>query len=123
MTVKLNGTIYTVGVASVARRLRRKEKYRVTTEDGKTHREVQATYLDFSLSLGNFGEAEYDRLMAFLRSTTDDITAELPSSSTGVESYTGVFDAVKDEIIAEDGDGVLWDNLTLSFTGTVPVEV
>ena len=123
MTVKLNGNIYTVGVASVARSLRRKEKYRVTTEDGKTHREIQATYLDFSLSLGNFGEAEYDRLMAFLRSTTDDITAELPSSSTGVESYTGVFDAVKDEIIAEDGDGVLWDNLTLSFTGTVPVEV
>ena len=123
MTVKLNGNIYTVGVASVTRRLRRKEKYRVTTEDGKIHREVQATYLDFSLSLGNFGAAEYDRLMALLRGSTDDIVVELPCGATGVESYTGVFDAVKDEIIAEDGDGVLWDNLTLSFTGTVPVEV
>ena len=123
MTVKLNGTLYTVGVASVTRSLRRKEKYRVTTEDGKTHREVQATYLDFALSLGNFGAAEYDRLMAFLRSTTDDITVELPSGSTAVESYVGVFDTVKDEIISEDGDGVLGDNLTLSFTGTEPVEV
>ena len=123
MTVKLNGNLYAVGVASVTRSLRRKEKYRVTTEDGKTHREVQATYLDFALSLGNFGAAEYDRLMALLRSTTDDITVELPSSSTAVESYVGVFDTVKDEIISEDGDGVLWDNLTLSFTGTEPVEV
>ena len=61
--------------------------------------------------------------MALLRGSTDDIVVELPCGATGVESYTGVFDAVKDEIIAEDGDGVLWDNLTLSFTGTVPVEV
>lgn len=123
MTVKLNGNIYTVGVASVTRSLRRKEKYRVTTEDGKTHREVQATYLDFALSLGNFGAAEYDRLMALLRSTTDDITVELPSSSTGVESYVGVFDTITDEVISEDDNGVLWDNLSLSFTGTEPVEV
>ena len=123
MTVKLNGNIYTVGVASVSRSLRRKEKYRVTTEDGKTHREVQATYLDFALSLGNFGAAEYDRLMALLRSTTDDITVELPSSSTGVESYVGVFDTITDEVISEDDNGVLWDNLSLSFTGTEPVEV
>lgn len=123
MTVKLNGNIYTVGVASVTRSLRRKEKYRVTTEDGKTHREVQATYLDFSLSLGNFGAAEYDRLMALLRSTTDDITVELPSSSTGVESYVGVFDTITDEVISEDDNGALWDNLSLSFTGTEPVEV
>ena len=123
MTVKLNGTLYTVGVASVTRSLRRKEKYRVTTEDGKTHREVQATYLDFALSLGNFGAAEYDRLMALLRSTTDDITVELPSSSTGVESYVGVFDTITDEVISEDDNGFLWDNLSLSFTGTEPVEV
>lgn len=61
--------------------------------------------------------------MAFLRSTTDDITVELPSGATEQESYTGVFDSIKDEIIAEDGDGILWDNLTLSFTGTEPVEV
>jgi hypothetical protein len=122
MTVKLNGTVYNVGVASVSRSLRREEKYRVTTEDGKTHREVRATYLDFSLELGSFGKTEYDRLLSFLHSTTDDITVELPRSATETESYTGVFDDITDEVISEDADGVLWDNLALSFTGTVPVE-
>ena len=70
MNIKLNGTVYAVGVASVSRTLRRTEKYRVTTEDGRTHREVQATYMDFALNLGSFGAAEYDRLMSLLRSTT-----------------------------------------------------
>ena len=123
MTIKLNGTVYAVGVASVSRTLRRTVNYRVTTEDGRTHREVQATYMDFALTLGNFGSAEYDRLMALLRSTTDDIAVELPSSHTGTETYIGAFDSVSDEIITEDEDGVLWDNLTLSFTGTEPLEV
>lgn len=123
MNVKLNGTVYAVGVASVSRTLRRTEKYRVTTEDGRTHREVQATYMDFALTLGNFGAAEYDRLMAVLRSATDDVTVELPSGRTGTETYIGTFDSVSDEIITEDEDGVTWDNLTLSFTGTEPLEV
>ena len=123
MNIKLNGTVYAVGVASVTRTLRRTEKYRVTTEDGRTHREVQATYMDFALNLGSFGSAEYDRLMSLLRSTTDDIAVELPSSHTGTETYAGAFDSVSDEIITEDEDGVLWDNLTLSFTGTEPLGV
>ena len=123
MNIKLNGTVYAVGVASVSRTLLRTEKYRVTTEDGRTHREVQATYMDFALNLGSFGSAEYDRLMSLLRSTTDDIAVELPSSHTGTETYIGVFDSVSDEIITEDEDGVLWDNLTLSFTSTEPLEV
>lgn len=123
MNIKLNGTVYAVGVAAVTRTLRRTEKYRVTTEDGRTHREVQATYMDFALTLGNFGSTEYDRLMSLLRSTTDDISVELPSSSNGTETYIGAFDSVSDEIITEDEDGVVWDNLTLSFTGTEPLEV
>ncbi len=123
MTVKLDGVDYIVGVATVERSIRRKEKYRVTTEDGKTHREVQATYLDFTLSLGNFGPAEYDRLMSFLRGTTDNISVELPSGSTESEIYIGVFDSITDEVISENDSGSLWDNLSLSFTGTEPVEV
>jgi len=123
MSLKLNGTEYAVGTASVARSIRRKEKYRVTTEDGVVHREVQATYLDFTLSIGNFGQAAYDSLMALLRSTTDDITVELPSSSTAVETYTGVFDSIADVVINDDGDEVIWDNLALTFTGTMPLGV
>jgi len=121
--MKINGVEFDVGVASVSRSLRRKEKYRVTTEDGIVHREVQATYLDFTLSIGNFGQAAYDDLMALLRSTTDDITVELPKDSTRVETYTGVFDSITDEVSADDGHEVTWDNLSLSFIGTVPLGV
>jgi hypothetical protein len=123
MSIKINGVEYAVGIASVARSIRRKEKYRVTTEDGVVHREVQATYLDFTLSIGNFGQAAYDSLMALLRSTTEDITVELPKSSTAVETYTGVFDSIIDEVMSDDGQEVTWDNLSLSFTGTVPLGV
>lgn len=122
MDLKINGVSYAVGTASLARSLRRTEKYRVTTEDGKVHREVKATYLDFTLALGNFGQAAYDSLMALLRSAADDLTVELPSSSTEVETYTGVFDSVGDEIVNDDGNEVIWDNLSLAFTGTVPLE-
>ena len=123
MGLKLNGTEYAVGMASIARSFRRSEKYRVTTEDGVIRREVRATYLDFTLSIGNFGQAAYDSLMALLRSSTDDITVELPSSSTGVEIYTGAFDSIADEVTNDDGEEVTWDNLALTFTGTVPLEV
>lgn len=123
MALKINGTEYAVGTASVARSIRRNEKYRVTTEDGVVHREVQASYMDFTLSIGNFGQAAYDSLMALLRSAADDITVELPSSSTAVETYTGVFDSIADEVVNDDGNEVIWDNLALTFTGTVPLEV
>lgn len=123
MGLKINGTEYAVGTASVARSIRREEKYRVTTEDGVVHREVRATYMDFTLSVGNFGSAAYNSLMAALQTTTDDITVELPGVSGAVETYTGVFDGIADEVINDDGSEVLWDNLALTFTGTVPVEV
>lgn len=123
MIVKLNGESYAVGVASVERSIRRLEKYNVTTEDGRVHREVRATYMDFKLSLGNFGIAEYDRLMSFLRSATGDIAVELPSSAASSEIYVGAFDSVSDQIVAVDDTCVLWDNLTLTFVGTEPIEV
>ncbi|MEG2096544.1 MAG: hypothetical protein RRY65_00100 [Pseudoflavonifractor sp.] len=123
MGLKINGIEYAVGVASIARSFRKTEKYRVTTEDGVVHREVQATYADFALSIGNFGAAAYDRLMAALRASAGDITVELPGASSGVEVYTGAFDTVSDEVITEDGGVTVWDNLTLSFTGTIPLGV
>jgi len=61
--------------------------------------------------------------MSFLRSTTDNISVELPSGFTETEIYVGVFDSIADEVISENDSGVLWDNLSLSFTGTEPVEV
>lgn len=120
MDIKIDGTIYAVGIAAVSRRIRRTEKYRVTTEDGVVHREVKATYIDFTLSLGNVGQAAYDALIAALRASTEDMTVELPSASTGVEIYTGVFDGIGDSIANDDGTTVIWDSLSLAFTGTVP---
>lgn len=123
MSIKINGVEYVVGVASVARSIRRNEKYRVTTEDGVVHREVQATYMDFTLTIGNFGQAAYDSLMEALRASTDGITVELPRSSSLLETYKGVFDSITDEIISDNGQEVTWDNLSLSFTGTSPLGV
>lgn len=124
MIIKLDNIEYKVGVATVSRSIRHEEKYRVKTEDGQIHREVKATYVDFALHLGNLGDAEYNRLVAYLRAATDDITVELPSGSTGVEIFTGVFDSIADKVVNEDTDGVvMWDDLTLSFTCTHPAEV
>lgn len=123
MGIKINGAVYDVGVAGLARGLRRDEKYRVTTEDGVMHREVRGVYRDFTLSLGNFGKAAYDALMAAL-TAVDMVTVELPDAAAVTGQYTGVFDSVTDEALTEEADGtVWWDNLALSFTGTVPLEV
>lgn len=124
MTIKLDNIEYKVGVATVSRSIRHEEKYRVKTEDGRIHREVKATYVDFALHLGNIEDAEYNRLVAYLRATPEDITVELPCGSTEVETYTGAFDSIADEVVNEDTAGVvMWDNLTLSFTCTQPTEV
>lgn len=116
--MKINGEEFNVGVANpLNRSLRALEKYRVTTEDGKTHREVQAVYRDFQFEIGNFGRAEYDRLIALLASG-DEMRLEVDG-----KEYVGVFDGIADEAITEDEDGLWWDNLTLDFTATVPLEV
>jgi hypothetical protein len=123
MTFKINGTAYAVGVASVSRRLRQTEKYRVTTEDGSVHREVQATYQDFTLSLGNLGTADYDSLMAFLTSCTSDVTLELPMDAGSTQVYTGLFSGIADAVLCDDGTETIWDNFSLTFTGTIPLGV
>lgn len=120
MSVIINGILYEVGIASVVRSIRKEEKYRVTTEDGVVHREIRAVYIDFELSLGNFGSSEYDKLMAALLAS-DDVSVSLPSTSTTTETYTGAFDSIRDEICTQDADETIWDNLTLSFTGTRPI--
>lgn len=115
--LKINGVELAVGVASISRSLRRLEKYRVTTEDGRTHSEEQARYLDFALGLGNFDKPVYDALFAELL-PGGEVTVELDG-----EGYTGLFDSISDEALFEDADGIWWDSLKLSFTATKPLEV
>lgn len=121
--VIINGMEYNVGTASVSRTYRKEYKYQVTTEDGRVHSEVRAVYADFVLSLGNVDAADYDRLMAVLLEAVGDVTVVLPVTRNSSETYTGTFDGVGDEIIAQDDESTTWDNLTLNFTGTVPLEV
>lgn len=123
MGLKINGIDYDVGLAGVSRSLRREEKYRVTTEDGVVHREVRATYLDFTLSVGNLDSSAYDALLRALYAADGDVTVELPCEASTVEVYTGTFDGISDEAITQTGDETLWDNLSLHFTGTQPLEV
>lgn len=121
--VIINGVEYNVGTAAVSRTYRKEYKYQVTTEDGRVHSEVRAVYADFALSLGNVDAADYDRLMAALLEAVEDVTVVLPATRNSSETYTGTFDGVGDEIITQDDESTTWDNLTLNFTGTVPLEV
>ncbi len=123
MSIKINGTVFDVGVAGVSRSFRRTEKYRVTTEDGIVHREVRATYLDATISLGNVGQTDYDALMELLRSAVNDVTVELPRGAYSTEDYVGTFEGIGDSVACDDGYEVIWDSLALSFVGTVPLEV
>jgi len=116
MALMINGERFNVELSSLGRSYRKEYKYRVTTEDGVVHSELRAVYLDFDLALGNVDNVEYDRLIRLLRKATGDCTIVLPSGS--VDSA-----GIRDEVISQDGDTPLWDNLTLSFTGTVPLGV
>lgn len=113
--LSINGERYDVGWAEIKRSLRQTEKYRVTTEDGVTHREVLAVYVDFALSVGRFGRVEYDRLRQVLLGTAE-VTLDIDG-----ESLVGIFQNASDEVLTEDSDGLWWDNLTLEFVGTRPL--
>lgn len=123
MEIIINGEHWNVGVAALSRSLRRENKYRVTTEDGIVHREVRATYVDFTLRLGNVDAVTYDAFMALLRSARGDAELTVATGQGAYESFTGEFDGISDSVLLENADGVFYDNLTLCFRGTVPVEV
>lgn len=122
MNIIIDSTTYNVGIASVKRSIRREYKYSVTTEDGKVHQELLAMYIDWDLSLGNINSVNYDTLMAKLRSATGNVTLTMPNASGTTETYTGIVEGISDGILVDYGDEVMWDNLSVSFTGTVPVE-
>lgn len=119
----VNGERFAVGLAQLGRSLRKEYKYRVTTEDGVEHAELRATYVDFSLTLGNLNAADYERLMDLLTASSGAITLTLPARRAGDETYTGRFEGVSDELITQDETENYWDSLSLSFSGTQPLEV
>ena len=123
MAIIINGEEFNVELSRLGRSYRKDYKYRVTTEDGVVHSELRAMYMDFDLGLGNVDANAYDRLMELLKRAVGDCSIVLPADSSGSATYHGEFDGIKDEVITQDGDMNFWDNLTLSFIGTVPLEV
>jgi len=123
MAIIINGESFHVELTRLGRSYRKEYKYKVTTEDGVVHSELRAVYLDFDLALGNVDTAEYDRLMDRLKKATGESTIVLPAGRVSSETYIGEFAGVTDEVITQNDDETYWDNLTLSFTGTRPLEV
>lgn len=113
--LKINGREVSAEVAAISRSVRRVEKYRVTCEDGRTHSEIKAQYLDFTLELGGFDKAEYEALIADI--TAGEVVLELDG-----EEFVGLFDSISDEVLYEGADGYYWDSLKLKFVGTRPWE-
>ena len=122
MDLIINDVRYAVGFAALSRTARKETKYRVTTEDGKVHQEVRAVYLDFALELGNVDAGEYDRLVADVTAAGECVIS-LPESRMETRNYVGVFDGITDGVLYEADDGVYYDNLQMTFTGTQPLEV
>lgn len=123
MAIIVNGIEYNVETAKLSRSYRKDYKYKAVTEDGVTHSEIRAVYVDFSLTLGNVDRTAYDRLMAALLASAGNVTVVLPKDSTDAGTYTGEFDGIADSVLLENEDGIYWDNLSLNFIGTVPAEV
>lgn len=123
MDIIINGTAHKVGTATLSRSVRREYKYRIITEDGKVHKEHRASYVDFSLKLGNIDTAAYDSLMRVLLSAAQDVEITLPTGQNITETFTGELKTISDSLLMENEDGAYYDNLTLAFAGTVPVEV
>lgn len=113
--LKINGREVSAGVVSISRSVRQVEKYRVTCEDGRTHSELKARYLDFVLELGGFDKAEHEALLA-------DISAGEAVIELDGEKFIGLFDGIADEVLYEGADGYYWDSLSLNFVGTRPWE-
>ena len=121
MEILINGEAFTVGVAAVKRTFNIIEKYRVMTEDGAYHREIEGIYKNYALELGNVERAEYDRLIETLLSNKESQKVTLPDGQKGSITYEAMFEGIEDEVVTEDADGVFFDNLTVTFTAKEPI--
>ena len=116
----LDGISYDVGVAAVSREAKLEERYRITTADGKIHREVQGVYFTYQLTLGNIAKAAYDNLYAKLTEPVAYHSITVPYGAQDSLTFEALFQGVSDEIITDVGGEHYWDKLTVSFQARSP---
>ena len=119
--LKIGDKIFQVGLVSLSRSFRIDEKYRVTTEDGQIRREIRGIYTDYSLTIGDVDQEQYDLLIETLTSDEESQVVTLPYGRSGTVTFRAAFENISDGIsyIDEDEDGndeYFWDNLTVTFT-------
>lgn len=124
-TLKIGDQTFDVGLVSLSRAFRVEEKYRVTTEDGKFHREIRGVYTDYSMEIGDVNPEQYDLLLETLTSAEESQTVTMPYGQNGTISFEAAFESISDGIsyIDEDEDGndtYFWDKLTVTFTAFTP---
>ena len=116
MTIEINGVAFQVGVLNLKREFNIEEKYRITTENGKKHREIRGIYKCYTLTVGNIDEDIYDSLIEVLTSTDEYQKVKLPYGKTGFTEYEAMFESISDELMYERGGKRYWTNLSIKFT-------
>lgn len=123
--LKIGEKTFLVGFVKLNRSFRIDEKYRVTTEDGQIRREIRGIYVDYSITIGDVDQQQYDELIEVLTSDEESQTVTMPYGRSGTITFQAAFESISDGIsyIDSDEDGndeYFWDNLTVSFTAFEP---
>ena len=116
MIIEINNKAFSVGVLNLKREFDIEEKYRITTENGKRHREVRGVYKCYTLTIGNIDEDVYDSLIELLTSTEEYQRVKLPYGKTGFTEYEAMFENISDELMYERNGQRYWTNLSIKFT-------
>lgn len=123
--LKIGDAEFNVGFVSLSRNFRISEKYRVTTEDGQLRREIRGIYTDYSVTIGDVDQEQYDLLIDTLTSADESQIVTLPYGKNGTVTFRAAFESISDGIsyIDEDeygNDEYFWDDLKITFTAFTP---
>lgn len=123
--LKIGDAEFDVGFVFLGRNFRISEKYRVTTEDGQLRREIRGVYTDYSVTIGDVDQEQYDLLIDTLTSAEESQIVTLPYGKNGTVTFRAAFESISDGIsyidIDEYGnDEYFWDDLKITFTAFTP---
>lgn len=123
--LKIGDAEFNVGFVSLNRNFRISEKYRVTTEDGQLRREIRGIYTDYSVTIGDVDQEQYDLLIDTLTSAEESQIVTLPYGKNGTVTFRAAFESISDGVsyidVDEDGnDEYFWDDLKITFTAFTP---
>lgn len=121
--LQINGVEFPgVGIADLQRGEQKEYKYDLTAEDGTRRAEVRARYRTYEVALGSIRQADYDRLRTALATGAGYVSVTLPDGQDDVTLDARV-ELGNDALGFIEANGTMrWDGLTLSITGTEPLE-